>query len=234
NLFQARDFEEPPKYSSRAQEETTSAFTPLARQEKQEGAPAWWQPPYNYLGQMHNSYLIFENPNGLVLVDQHAAQERVFFEEYLNSLENASTQKQPLMFPVSVDMAASDIEALLAWQEVLDKAGFEISRFSPRTILINTVPNILKFKEDTLRDFIISLANVIGAPSKSGESLKYKLIAAMACKKSIKAGQPLESAQAGALMQNLKTCLDGLHCPHGRPTIIEIGIKEVNKKFQRG
>ena len=138
------------------------------------------------------------------------------------------------MFPVSVELAASDIEALISWQKVLDRAGFEVSRFSPRTLLVNTVPNILKFREDDLRDFVISLAGVIGAPGKADNSLKYKLISTMACKKSIKAGEALDKTQAEALLQNLKHCADGLHCPHGRPTVITIEEKEITKKFGRG
>lgn len=235
-LFQARDFEEPKKYSVAPSAENKIIY-PKNESSKPapsgSDAPAWWQPPYNYLGQLHSSYLLFENPQGLVMVDQHAAQERVFFEEYLNSLENGSTQKQPLMFPVSVELPASEIENILAWQEILDAAGFEVSRFSPRTLLINTVPNILKFREEDLRDFVISLAGVIGNPAKSTNSLKYKLISTMACKKSIKAGEKLEKEQADALMLNLKKCQDGLHCPHGRPTVITLDVKEITKKFGR-
>jgi DNA mismatch repair protein MutL len=138
------------------------------------------------------------------------------------------------MFPVSAEMPASALENLLSWQDTLDKAGFEISRFSARTLLINTVPNILKFKEEDLRDFVVSLSGVIGAPSKSDNSLKYRLISTMACKKSVKAGEPMGKPQAEALLQNLKNCGDGLHCPHGRPALIVLDIKEIAKKFGRG
>jgi DNA mismatch repair protein MutL len=235
-LFQARDFEEPKKYTVAPQEQSVTypqndAGAQAAPQSDED--PAWWTPPYYYLGQLHKSCLVFENPRGLVLVDQHAAQERVFFEEYLNSLENGNTQKQPLMFPVSAELPASDIETLMEWENILNDAGFEISRFSTRTVLINTVPNILKFQERDLQDFVVSLASVIGEPSKSDNHLKYKLISTMACKKSIKAGERLERTQADALMLNLKKCKDGLHCPHGRPTLITLDIKEINKKFGR-
>ncbi|MDR0734460.1 MAG: DNA mismatch repair endonuclease MutL [Elusimicrobiota bacterium] len=234
-LFQVRDFEEPEKYAvNKNAAEIIYPQNARAHAAENAAGPAWWRPPYNYLGQLHNSYLVFENPAGLVLIDQHAAQERVFFEQYLNSLENKTTQKQPLMFPVSAEMPASAIENLLQWQDTLDKAGFEVSRFSPRTLLINTVPNILKFKEEDLKDFVISLAGVIGPPSKSDNSLKYRLISTMACKKSVKAGEAMGKPQAEALLQNLKNCADGLHCPHGRPTIIVLDIKEITKKFGRG
>jgi DNA mismatch repair protein MutL len=232
-LFQARDFEEHKNYPVAPAPIEQKISYPQNKAESPKPDPAWWVPPYNYLGQIHKSYLVFENPKGLVLVDQHAAQERVFFEEYLKSLENENTQKQPLMFPVNVEMPASEIESILTWREILDKAGFEISRFSPRTLLINTVPNILKFEDKNLKDFVISLSSVIGDPSKSTDSLKYKLISTMACKKSVKAGENLEKTQADALILNLKKCEDGLHCPHGRPTVITLDIKEITKKFGR-
>ncbi|MDR0953374.1 MAG: DNA mismatch repair endonuclease MutL, partial [Elusimicrobiota bacterium] len=247
--FEMRDFEDPKKYNieptlsdgsfcypknDTAIEPTTSASEELAHETADKNTPAWWRPPYNYIGQLHKSYLLFENPQGLVLVDQHAAQERVFFEEYLNSLENKNTERQPLMFPLTVQMAASQIENLLAWQDFLEQAGFEISRFSAGSLLVNSVPNILKFKDEALKDFILQFAAVAGNPNKASKELKYKLIATMACKKSIKAGEQLEREQAAALMQNLKNCDDGLHCPHGRPTLLVLSMEEISKKIGRG
>lgn len=243
NLFEARDFEEPKKYTVIQTQEEISypRNTPVAEQKPQElkqeeatdNNPAWWKPPYNYLGQLHRSYLLFENPEGLILVDQHAAQERIFFEEYMASLKAGTTKVQPLMFPVSAELPASDIESIMAWQDIMAEAGFEISRFSPRTLLVNTTPNLLKFKEEDLRDFIVQIAGVLGDPAKSSADLKHKLISTMACKKSIKAGELLEKTQADALMRNLKKCEDGMHCPHGRPTVTALGIKEIAKKFGR-
>lgn len=236
NLFQARDFEDPKRYTiTPAPQSEEKIIYPKAEEQiaKNDSEPQWWTPPYNYLGQLHNSYLLFENPHGLVMVDQHAAQERIYFEEYMTMLEKGTTKVQPLMFPVSVDIAASAAESIMAWQDIMQRAGFEISRFSPRTILVNTVPALLKFDENSLKDFIAQLSNVLGNPSKSSDSLKYKLISTMACKKSIKAGEKLERTQADALMQNLKKCKDGMHCPHGRPTIITLETTEITKKFGR-
>ncbi len=236
NLFEARDFEEPKRYNVTPAPEQKIIYpqnTEAQAQEKKTGEPLWWTPPYNYLGQLHNSYLVFENPLGLVLVDQHAAQERIYFEEYMTMLEKGETKVQPLMFPVSVEVSASAAESIIAWQDILQHAGFELSRFSARTILVNTVPALLKFDENSLREFIAQLANVLGNPAKSSNELKYKLISTMACKKSIKAGEKLEKTQADALMQNLKKCKDGLHCPHGRPTVITLETKEITKRFGR-
>ena len=242
---QARDFEAPPTYNfgneTAPEDDSSARQTPAARadgqpsllQENQSGQPLWFKGPYTYIGQLQQSYLLFENPQGLVMIDQHAAQERIYFEEYMSEIENSSVQIQPLMFPVSLQLPASKLEAVLSWAEPLNKAGFEISRFSSGTLTINSVPNLLKFKEDSIKDFILSLSEVIGDPAKSDNALKYKLISTIACKKAVKAGEKLEREQAEALLNNMKKCKDALHCPHGRPTLITLEMKEITRKFGR-
>lgn len=240
---QTRDFEAPPVYSFNSEDETkeepqnqisqTVQPEPALIDETPQNQPLWFKGPYTYIGQLQQSYLLFENPQGLVMIDQHAAQERIYFEEYMQQIENSSVQIQPLMFPVSLQLPASKLEAVLAWSKILEKAGFEISRFSSGTLTINSVPNLLKFKEENIKDFILSLSDVIGEPSKSDDSLKYRLISTIACKKAIKAGEKLEKVQALALVENMKKCKDALHCPHGRPTLITLEMKEITRKFGR-
>ncbi len=230
----ARDFEEPSLYrplKEKAEQPKKNEAAPL----KQESAniPLWWTPPYNYIGQLHKSYLIFENPQGLVIIDQHAAQERVLFEKYFAALKGGRVEVQPLMFPSHIALNASQSENIMAWQQDLQKAGFDISRFSSSTILVSSAPALLKMGEDALKDFIGGLADILGSPSKTADDLKYKLIATFACKKAVKAGQSLDITQARALLDNLKLCKDGLHCPHGRPTIINLEMKDIIKRFGR-
>ena len=225
--FCIRDFEErkdyfiKPKISQVEQPELKQNTSDL---------PKWWQGPYNYLGQIHQSFLVFENPQGLVLVDQHAAQERILFEKYFDELKLGQVASQPLMFPLSVQMPSSALEQILNYKDFLLKIGFEISRFNVNCLLVNSVPNILKFKEEDLKDFIISLPQVF--KEQEGD-LKYKLIAQRACKRAIKAGERLSKEQVDALMNNLKKCKDALHCPHGRPTILTFTTSEIAKRFER-
>lgn len=238
SMLEVQDFEEPKPYNTMRESEGTVEYKrpdegQIVSPVQKDFCAAWWKGPYTYLGQIHQSYIAFENEDGLVLVDQHAAQERVLFEQYLTALEHSSVKTQPLMFPVNVDLPASDIENILAWGEYLNLAGFDIVRFSARTILVNSIPAVLKLSDDAAKTLIIQLAAVLGDPSKSSDALKHKLIATMACKKAVKAGEKLESKQAQALMENLRKCKDGLHCPHGRPTIISIDSKEIAKKFGR-
>lgn len=225
--FFVNDFEERKNYFTKphSNEKEQPELT-----QKSSDLPKWWQGPYNYLGQIHQSFLVFENPQGLVLVDQHAAQERVLFEKYLDELKLGQVASQPLMFPISVQMPSSTLEQILNYKDFLLKIGFEITRFSATCLMVNSVPNILQFKEEDLKDFIISLPQVF---KEQEEDLKYKLIAQRACKRAIKAGEKLAKEQVETLMNNLKKCKDALHCPHGRPTILTFTTAEIAKRFER-
>ena len=198
-----------------------------------EGSPSWYQGPYHYLGQLQRSYLLFENPQGLVLIDQHAAQERVLFEHYLEEFDRHSVKVQKLLFPIRVDLPPSNLETLLSWADFLKTAGFEIEPFSTRTVQVHTLPYIIRFKEDDMKEFIVSLAQVVGDPTKSTETLKKKMVAMLACKKAIKAHDQISATEAETLLENMKNCQDGMHCPHGRPCVAQLKMKEVEKLFGR-
>ncbi len=195
--------------------------------------PTWYVGPYHYLGQLQKSYLLFENPLGLVLIDQHAAQERVLFEHYLDAFEKREMKTQKLLFPIHVDLPPSNVETLLSWKDWLKTAGFEVEPFSARTVQVKTTPYVLRFKEDAMKAFIVSLAQVLGDPSKSTETLKRSMVAMLACKKAIKAHDQISATEAEALLENMKKCKDGMHCPHGRPCVAQLKMKEVDKLFGR-
>ena len=205
----------------------------LVQKELPTHAPQWYQGPYHYIGQLQRSYLLFENPQGLVLIDQHAAQERVLFEHYLDLFEKNAVQVQKLLFPVHVDLPPSNVESLLSWKDWLQKAGFEVEPFSARTVLVKTMPHVVRFKEDDMQAFIVSLADVVGDPAKSTDTLKRNMIAMLACKRAIKAHDAITAPEAEALLENMKKCKDGMHCPHGRPVLAQLDIKQIGKLFGR-
>ena len=196
-------------------------------------APEWYRGPYHYLGQLQRSYLLFENPLGLVIIDQHAAQERVLFEHYLEAFEARSVKVLKLLLPVHVDLPPSNRETLLSWAGWLKTAGFELEPFSARTVLVRTMPHMIRFKEDDMKEFIVSLSQVVGDPSKSTETLKRKMVAMLACKKAIKAHDQISPAEAEGLLENMKNCKDGMHCPHGRPCVAQLDMKQLDKLFGR-
>lgn len=232
-IFGLRETEEPADYHVKPfpapAEPTAPAQSPLPQGED----PAWFVGPYHYLGQLQRSYLVFENPLGLVLIDQHAAQERVLFEHYLDAFDRRDVKVQKLLFPLHVDLPPSNAQTLLSWKEWLKTAGFEIEDFSARTVLVHTRPHMIRFQEDELKDFMVSLAQLVGDPTKSTETLKRKMVAMLACKKAIKAHDSISAAEAEGLLESMKKCKDGMHCPHGRPCVAQLPMKDIGKLFGR-
>ena len=241
NNFTLRETEEPAEYVARPEEPSKMPSAPdksvASPAEPADlvsaDAPEWYRGPYHYLGQLQRSYLLFENPLGLVIIDQHAAQERVLFEHYLEAFEARSVKVQKLLFPVHVDLPPSNTETLLSWAGWLKTAGFELEPFSARTVLVRTMPHMIRFKEDDMKEFIVSLSQVVGDPSKSTETLKRKMVAMLACKKAIKAHDQISPAEAEGLLENMKKCKDGMHCPHGRPCVAQLDMKQLDKLFGR-
>lgn len=216
--------------------ERSDSFIPKQTPQEVElpaAAPHWYQGPYHYLGQLQRSYLLFENPQGLVIIDQHAAQERVLFEHYLDLFEKHALQKQPLLFPIYVDLMPSQVETLLSWADFLKEAGFEIESFSARTVLVRTMPHVIRFSEDEMKAFIVSFSQVTQDPSKTTDGLKRKMIALLACKRAIKAHDEISATEAETLLENMKNCKDGMHCPHGRPVLAQLEIGKIDKLFGR-
>ncbi len=236
NLFapkptRLRDMEDPAEYVSRPAE--PAAVSQPVEHALPDNGPEWYHGPYHYIGQLQRSYLLFENPLGLIIIDQHAAQERVLFEHYLDLFEKQTVQVQKLLFPIHVDLPPSNVESLLSWSPWLKNAGFEVEPFAARTVLVKTMPNIVRLKEDDMKAFIVSLADVIGDPAKSTDTLKRKMIAMLACKRAIKAHDAITAPEAEALLENMKKCKDGMHCPHGRPVLAQLSIEEIGKLFGR-
>lgn len=227
-----RETEEPAQYAASVAKEPADIMPP-AQETPSNAQPRWYQGPYHYLGQLQRSYLLFENPLGLVIVDQHAAQERVLFEHYLDLFEKNEIQVQKLLFPIHVDLPPSNVESLLSWVPWLKTAGFELEPFAARTVLVKTMPNIVRFKEDDMKAFIVSLAEIVGDPTKSTDALKRNMIAMLACKRAIKAHDAITAPEAEALLENMKKCKDGMHCPHGRPVLAQLDIKQIGKLFGR-
>lgn len=237
--FTLRETEDPVEYKAVSSEfiapaEPVLPPTPAAPERgSSQQDPAWWRGPYHYLGQLEKTYLVFENPDGLVLIDQHAAQERVLYEQYLAAFEARKVTVQELIFPIHVDVTASNAESLMSWANWLKRAGFELTRFSATTVLVNTIPSMLRFKEDDMKAFVQSLSQVVGDPAKSDDTLKRKMVALLACKKAIKAHDQISAAEAEGLLENMKKCQDGMHCPHGRPCVAVLGTKDIAKLFGR-
>lgn len=232
--FVTREYEEPNVYKLEPQPEEPKIKQEEKAPVQEEKQPSWWHGPYKYLGQLQKSYLLFEGQTGLLLIDQHAAQERIYFEEFSALIEKGEVARQPLMFPLNIDLPASKLETILNWQKFLKETGFEVSKFTTTVLLVSSAPALLKMGEKEIKDFILSFAETAGNPLKADNTFRHKFIATKACKKAVKAGESLTEPEALALLENLKNCQDALHCPHGRPTMLNLTMEEISRKIGRG
>ncbi|MBP7795633.1 MAG: DNA mismatch repair endonuclease MutL [Elusimicrobiales bacterium] len=198
-----------------------------------EKKPLWYNPPIRFVGQAFSSILIYQAEKSILLVDQHAAAERISFERYVDEFNRKSIVVQKLLLPVDVAIPQSKISNIVEMKEWLDTAGFEINQNGPSSIVVYSMPQIFELSQNLLRELFIYLSEVILKPQNISSELKRDTIAMAACKKSIKFKEKLDERSAMHLIEELKDTKDSLHCPHGRPTIVEITSDELVRKFGR-
>ena len=196
-------------------------------------APDWRGHPLVYLGQLARSYLLFESAAGLLVVDQHAAQERVLFERYLEEFSKGAIRIQPLLVPLETELSRSQMETVLKWRDWFRTAGFEIDQRGPAVALLRAAPALFYFTQPAFAEFLGYLSEVLGEPEKAAEDIKRNIIATMACKKSVKAHDFVKPQEAQRLMEDLKKTGDSYHCPHGRPTLFYLSGSDIARRFQR-
>jgi DNA mismatch repair protein MutL len=189
-------------------------------------------PALRILGQLAATYIIAEGPEGLYLIDQHASHERVLFEKMLAQLELGEVISQALLDPVSVDIPADSAHLLGENLDMLRETGFDIDHFGGKTFLVRSVPHMM------IQDDIAAALREIVADLEMGNSPLRKEIEAKVlrrvCKRmAIKAGRVLSFPEMQALVRDLESCESPRTCPHGRPTMIQIGVQQLEKEFGR-
>ncbi|MFA6093069.1 MAG: DNA mismatch repair endonuclease MutL [Elusimicrobiota bacterium] len=184
-----------------------------------------------WLGQIERTYLVFEAEGGLLVMDQHAAQERVFFERHLARLKEGGSQPQRLMLPIPVSLPASSVERLLERQERLRAAGFEVERFG-RGVQVTAAPEFFEKAAD-VEELIHRAMDHFLSPGTAKADARYDAAATMACKAAVKAHDPLGEKEALRLARDLFDCEDLSCCPHGRPTMMGLDREELARRFKR-
>jgi len=202
-------------------------------QTREEAANVAAQPePIPPLFQLRNTYIAFEHPDGLVLIDQHSAHERVLFEEFIGALESGAAPAQRLLLPLTLHLGPAEGEAFDANREYLEKLGFEVEGFGGHTLIVNSVPmpHPRFDAERCLRETLDALTGdrVAGAAAKH-----ERLAATVACKAAIKAGEQLSQAEMRALFASLRDTKLPAHDVHGRSTIVHLTWDEVERRFGR-
>lgn len=195
-------------------------------------APRWFAPPFRFLGQVESSYLVFDAAGGLLVVDQHAAQERILFEKYAAELEEGKVRSQKLLLPLSLDIPASQLLAVLSRAQRLRRAGFEVEAFGKTTLQVIAAPALFHSAAD-LRDMIHGVLDHLLSEGSAAADVQRHALATFACKAAVKAHDPLGPPEALRLLEDLKDCRDGTCCPHGRPSMISLNRDELARRFKR-
>lgn len=185
------------------------------------------------LAQIGNSYIICEQGRKLVLVDQHAAHERIRYTEIIAQFDSAKKSVQPLLLPVQFELSHREVPILQENMELLTGLGFEIEPFGGNTFVVHAVPSFI-VKED-LQKTILGLIDDFENNAAKGDfnARKERALTYMACRSAVKFGDKLSAEEQKSLLKNLQAEALPYTCPHGRPTIITMTFDELEKRFGR-
>ena len=191
--------------------------------------------PLRLLGQYRDSFLVAEGEEGLVLIDQHVAHERVRYERFLGRLETSEVSSQNLLTPVTFEATPDEATLLSRSDDFFAEAGFVVSELSGRTFLVSATPPETPVSSvlPALRDTLARLA-ALPEGSASSPALRREILAAsLACRGAITVNHRLAPAEAARLLADLAACRDPWTCPHGRPILLAFSHEELEKRFGR-
>lgn len=189
--------------------------------------------PYMYvIGQLHKSYILAQSENGLYIIDQHAAQERYHFEQVQEAMLKGSSEYQTLLVPITIEVSSKIMLQLDTINTHLESIGIYLETFGDTTLVVRRLPLWLKQVEE--KQFIQDMLDLfIKHETVSLEDLRKHAMASIACHSSIRFNRDLNLEEMKQVVQDLRTCKQPFHCPHGRPTFIELTLKELEKDFLR-
>jgi DNA mismatch repair protein MutL len=177
-----------------------------------------------FIGSFINKFLLFECDKSLFVVDQHAAQERIAFEKLMIQMEKNTVEVQHLLSPITLKIS---LQEAMAWEESkgkMEEIGFSSSLFDAETLAIHSYPILLKNPEPAVR-YLLAGENI--------SHCDHETIARRACRSSVMAGDYLNKEKAEFQRDQLIKCRDPFTCPHGRPTVVEMNEKFLDKQFLR-
>ncbi len=188
---------------------------------------------FSIIGQLSNKYLLIQGEKKLILVDQHAAHERIRFEEIKRQYFSNSLQTQPLLVPIMIELPPQDGILLEQYKESWEKLGFIIDHFGGNDYSVKEIPMILK--DSNITGIIKDVLDEMAQFGKSGklEDFFNEVFEKMACHSAIRASQQLSREEMDALIDQLIKYDIMLHCPHGRPVWIEFSLDELDRRFKR-
>jgi len=183
--------------------------------------------------QLHNSYLVAESEDGLIIIDQHALHERIMYEELLARISRGPLESQQLLIPATFPAGDRQLALLEQIQPLLARLGIDVVRFGPNTAAVQAFPSFLSkldpatFVQELLERGEQELLDL------HEEELLHEVLDMMACKAAIKAGDPLTPEEISALLARRELVERSSNCPHGRPTTLRLSLKDLEKQFKR-
>ena len=192
-------------------------------------------PPLGFArAQLHGIYILAENAQGMVLVDMHAAHERITYERLKTAREGEGIKSQPLLVPITMAVSAKEAQLVEDNAEIFTQLGFEVDRVADESIKLRQIPIVLSNSdvETLLRDVLSDLLTH-GSSSRIQQELN-EILSTMACHGSIRANRKLTIEEMNALLRDMEITERSGQCNHGRPTWIQLSIAELDKLFMRG
>jgi DNA mismatch repair protein MutL len=178
--------------------------------------------------------VVLESDRGLVLLDQHAAHERVLFEQMLGRMEaEGNAPSQRLLLPETIELSPRDAAFLRPLLSLLTRLGLSVSEFGERTFMLDALPPFVKAPD--ARKFMIELVDQLKAAGEGVNPMRLgeQVVAKTVCRHAVKANDPLAGKELGNLVEDLRRCQMPYTCPHGRPTLVEMNWRELERKFGR-
>jgi DNA mismatch repair protein MutL len=192
-------------------------------------------PPLGYaVAHLHNIYILSETPNGVILVDAHAAHERVSYERLKKQYEQGAVAQQPLLLPIKIQVSPREADIAEQSHAYFAALGLEVNRSGPETLVLRSVPALLAGgdAETLLRDVLADLSE--HGTSQRVQQRANAILATMACHGSVRAHRRLTVGEMNALLRDMEETERSGQCNHGRPTWVELSTQELDKFFMRG
>ncbi len=190
-------------------------------------------PDYKYIGIAFSTYIIIEMNSELYIIDQHAAHERIMYEQIkANYYNDTNKDSQLMLLPDIITLSHKDMQIAKDNMEIFEKAGFVLEEFGENTIKLSGVPTVC-LDLDTKELFLETLDEINTVARTAKQEIEEKFIATVACKAAVKANMALTKEEVDSLMQKLLTLPNPFTCPHGRPTAIRMTKADIEKKFSR-
>jgi DNA mismatch repair protein MutL len=223
-------------YTQGVTRDSQPAMRNAQRATRRSQAPIWPKKRFRDLrmiGQFHNTYIVCESDEGLILLDQHAAHERILFEQLRSQSARAKLAVQQLLVPETVELGFREANGLEKMIPELSTMGLDIEHFGGRTFVVKAVPTSLSGRD--VKPLIVEIAeNMVTVGTSAGlQKALEQCCVLMACHGAIRANHPLSGPQIEGLLEQLDACDNPSHCPHGRPTWIRWDLKTLERSFKR-